>query len=117
MSESHTIEGLGNKIDSLRRDVDARFDALPNIYASKDALAKTDAEVAKKASVVWFIGAIISVLGFQAGFVYFTWQDNQDFKKDMLVKIESISENSQITKEAVANIQGKLEPLDFVVKQ
>lgn len=105
MSDSHTLEGLGRKIDDLRSDMDEKFNALPDKYATKDALASTNKELSKKVNLTWFLGIMISILGLQATFAYFIWS-----------KVETINENSQVTREAVANIQGKLEPFDFVIK-
>lgn len=102
--DTNTTEII-HKIDDLRKDMDSQFAALPNVYASKESVSFVTKELGKKVNLTWFLGILLTILGLQATFFYFMW-----------AKIETISTNSQITREAVANIQGKLEPFDFVIE-
>lgn len=101
-----TIEEVSHKIDDLRRDMDVRFDALPNVYATKEALTEVEKETKTKISFPWFVGTLLTILGLQATIFYF-----------MFSKIEQIDQNTQDTKQSVSNIEGKLEPFDFIIQK
>lgn len=106
MPDSYTIEGIGRKIDDFQRDVDSRFDALPDKYATKEALGSVTKELGKKVNITWFMATQLSLLVFIAGILF-----------SMYSSIASIKDTTQVTREAVANIQGKLEPFDFAVEK
>lgn len=101
-----TLKSLDERINTVCKETDQRFNGLSNIYATKESVADLEVEVGNKVSMAWFLGIMLTILSLQATFFYFMW-----------AKIESISEDSSVTREAVAKIQGQLEPFDFVIEK
>jgi hypothetical protein len=101
-----TLKSLDERINFVCKETGKRFEDLSHVYATKESVNDLEVEVGNKVSTVWFLGIILTILSLQATFFYFMW-----------AKIESISEDASVTRESVANIQGKLEPFDFIIEQ
>lgn len=102
--DTNTTEII-HKLDDLRKDMDGQFAALPTLYATKDSVASVTKELGKKVNMTWFIGTQIVLLVFIASTL-----------ASMYAAIQTIQDVTQETRETVANINGKLEPFDFVIE-
>jgi hypothetical protein len=91
------MSSLSSRITDLRLDVDKNF------KATHDEIDKINVSLGKKVNWSFFFTALLSIVGVLVVVLVAMWGE---------VKI--IGENTGQTKEAVARLEGKLEPFDFV---